>query len=353
MRILSLFALALALPFAQADGGPKLSPGAKAPKIEVSSWIKNGAIAKSDKLLVVEFWATWCGPCRQSIPHLTELAKKFEGKVDFVGVSVYERADSFEQIEKNVAKFVESMGNQMDYHVALDTKDGKMAKNWMEASEQDGIPVAFIVDAKGIVEWIGHPMALEEPLQQAIEGKLDVAKLKKEYLEASVKGRKVRQVRMKFAEAAKLYKEGKKKQAEETLRPLDKEGGDLAEACNYVRLNEMYTPGSPEAKKLVAKMIGGSNNDQSFLATYAFINASRDGGDKKVAAEVAKLVVEKSSLVRAMRYAALAAVRLGDNDLAKKAVDKGLAAVESGADQEKDAEAIEALKKLKSEMTGK
>lgn len=354
MRILSIFLLSAAAVCAQAaSSGPKLFPGAKAPKIEVSSWAKYSPVPKSGKLLVVEFWATWCGPCRQSIPHLTELAKKYKDKADFVGVSVFERADSFAQITDKVAKFVAEMGDKMDYRVAIDTEDGKMAKNWLEASEQDGIPVAFIVDSKGIVEWIGHPMGLDEPLQQAIEGKLDVAKQKKDYLEASKKGRKVREVRTRFGQAVKLYKEGKKSQAEKTLQPLDKQGGDLAEACNYVRLNDMYTPGTPESEALIAKMIKGSVSDQAFLATYAYINATREGGNKDVAAKVASLVYEKSSVARAMQYVALTAKKLGNLELMSKAVEKGLKSIESGVDKENYPETKEVLNQLKKEITAK
>lgn len=354
MRILPLVLLTVAISGATAkDSGPKLYPGAKAPKIEVSKWIKQGPVAASDKYTVVEFWATWCGPCRTSIPHLTELAKQYKDKVDFVGVSVYERGDSFEAITANVAKFVDSMGEKMDYHVALDTPDGKTAKNWMAAAEQDGIPAAFIVDPKGVVVWIGHPMGLEEPIKEALEGKLDVKKLQQEYLEGSKKNRKVREVRQKFGEAVQLYKAGKKKEAEKTLKPLDKEGGDLAEACNFVRLNDMYSPGTPEAKALIIKLLKGSNNSQAFVATYAYINATREGGDKKVAAEVAQLVYEKCNLARAMQYVALTANRLGNAELVKKAVDKGLASIESGADKENNQEAKDSLLKLKAETEQK
>src|SRR6188474_2891254 len=66
--------------------------GETAAPLEISEWVKGDAIdlatAKGKKVLVVEFWATWCGPCRTSIPHLTEMQKKFEKRgVVFVGVS--------------------------------------------------------------------------------------------------------------------------------------------------------------------------------------------------------------------------------------------------------------------------
>jgi len=45
-------------------------------------------VVDSDKPVFVDFWATWCGPCRMVSPIVEELAKEYEGKVDFVKVDV-------------------------------------------------------------------------------------------------------------------------------------------------------------------------------------------------------------------------------------------------------------------------
>jgi thiol-disulfide isomerase/thioredoxin len=153
-----------------------LGIGDPAPKLEVKSFVKGEPVKTFDpgKNYVVEFWATWCPPCKTSIPHLTELQKK-HSDVAFIGVSV------FEQDQSAVEPFVKEMGDKMDYRVALDAVpagkergEGAMAKSWMEAAGQNGIPTAFIINKEGKIAWIGHPMQMEKPLEKIIAGTWDL-----------------------------------------------------------------------------------------------------------------------------------------------------------------------------------
>lgn len=187
MRI-SLGLAALAAAAMACAGG--LGIGSKAPEIKAAKWLNGKPVAKFEKgqIYVVEFWATWCGPCKQSIPHLNEMSKgEFKDKVKFIGVSVWERApdDKTPAYMDKVSKFVKDMGAGMSYSVAIDGLDDFMSKNWMQAAGQNGIPAAFIVNGEGQIAWIGHPMnGLDETLRQILAGKYDMkgaaAKLKKE-----------------------------------------------------------------------------------------------------------------------------------------------------------------------------
>lgn len=147
-----------------------LTVGKPAPALKVAGWLKGDAVSefKAGQVYVVEGWATWCGPCKVSIPHLTELQHKYGDKVTFIGVSVWE------QDWDGVPKFVKEMGEQMDYRVAFD-KNSDFQKSWMEAGMQNGIPAAFVVNQKGVIAWIGHPMELDNVLPKVVDQSWDLS----------------------------------------------------------------------------------------------------------------------------------------------------------------------------------
>lgn len=175
---------------AKAPAEPKpLLVGDRAPELHVEKWVKGDPITGFEKgnVYVVETWATWCGPCKVSIPHLTELQKKHPD-VKIIGVSMWE--SDFSRVEP----FVKDMGDKMDYRVAVDEvpdlpesvkagtreaqkwayEQGKMSQNWMVAANRNGIPSAFIVDRDGRVAWMGHPMQMDEPLAKVAAGTWDI-----------------------------------------------------------------------------------------------------------------------------------------------------------------------------------
>jgi thiol-disulfide isomerase/thioredoxin len=149
----------------------KLSIGDAAPKLQVGKWVQGEPVKEfaKDKAYIVEFWATWCGPCRVSIPHLNEIHEKYKDKgLIVIGQDVWERDESL------VEPFVKKMGEKMTYRVTLDDKskdeDGAMAETWMKAAGQGGIPTAFVVNKQGKIAWIGHPMSLKEQVLEDVLG---------------------------------------------------------------------------------------------------------------------------------------------------------------------------------------
>ena len=147
--------------------------GDRAKPLNIAAWVK-GATAEAPidvtdgkNIYVVEFWATWCGPCKTSIPHLTELQKKYKDQgLVVVGISN-------EKLEE-VKPFVEEQGDNMNYIVAVD-KDDETSMSYMQAFGQNGIPCAFIIDKSSQVVWVGHPMQMDLPLEEILSGKYDLA----------------------------------------------------------------------------------------------------------------------------------------------------------------------------------
>ena len=140
-----------------------LEVGDKAPALDSVTWIAGEPVIIGKQVTIVEFWATWCAPCRTSIPHLTKLAQAEPEKLAIVGLS--------DEDVGTVTPFVKRMGEQMRYPVGL--ADEKLHAAYMEG--QDGIPFAFLVDTAGTVVWKGHPMAIDRPLAQLLAGTFDQA----------------------------------------------------------------------------------------------------------------------------------------------------------------------------------
>jgi len=160
----------------------KLAVGDLAPALQVESWIKGDPITGFEKgrVYVVEFWATWCGPCIKAFPHLSELQTKYKDKgVSIVGVNIWERGANDETFTK-VKDFVAKQGDKMAYTVAYDGTAKAMTKNYMEAAGRGGIPSAFIVDKQGKIAWMGHPASMDSALEGIVAGTWDVAKAKAE-----------------------------------------------------------------------------------------------------------------------------------------------------------------------------
>jgi len=157
---------------APAAAAPKaLSIGDRAPELAISDWIKGDAVGgfEPGRVYVVEFWATWCGPCRTTMPHLSDLqAKHADDGVTILGVS----DEAPETVREFLAK--PEWAEKTAYTLAADP-DRSTHTAYMRAAGQSGIPTAFLVGRDGTVQWIGHPSALDAPLAATVAGTWDAA----------------------------------------------------------------------------------------------------------------------------------------------------------------------------------
>jgi thiol-disulfide isomerase/thioredoxin len=135
---------------------PAPKTGEAPPTVSAESWLNwTGKEPPSldslkGRVVVVEFWATWCGPCVAGIPHLNELHEKY-GKDGLVLLSLTD------QSRGHVEKFVAEKG--MKYTVGVKSQTG-------DDYGVTGIPHAFVVGRDGKLAWHGHPA--EDAFEKAI-----------------------------------------------------------------------------------------------------------------------------------------------------------------------------------------
>lgn len=156
---------------------PSLTIGDNAPQLKVATWLKGDSTKgiERGKVTIVEFWATWCGPCLANIPHLSNVATEYKDKnVNVFAISVKERgvtdADSLRRFIKG------PKGQTMHYNVGADDAAQFMAKNWLAPVGQGGIPFAMVINQQGKIAWMGHPAVIDSPLAKIVSGKWDLAK---------------------------------------------------------------------------------------------------------------------------------------------------------------------------------
>lgn len=207
--------------------------GQLAAKLDGLTWIKGQPVDfQPGKVYVVEFWATWCPPCRATIPHLTDIQKQYKDK----GVTVIGVSGERDNLEK-VKQFVTEQGEQMDYTVALDT-EGTVNAGYMDAFGQKYIPAAFIVDGGGKVAWYGYPLELDAVLPQVIAGTFDSAAYAKAKAEREALEKQVGALAKEYVDAVQADK------PVDQTRPIadrfiDIAGADVLNQVAWYLLTEM------------------------------------------------------------------------------------------------------------------
>ena len=255
-----------------------LKIGDPAPKITSGKWIQGEPVKayEKDKAYIVEFWATWCGPCRSTIPHLNEVHKRFKDK----GLVVIGQ-DCWEEDESAVAPFVKEMGDKMTYRVALDDKSkvekGSMATDWMEAAGLNGIPSLFLVGKDAKIAWMGHPMELrDETISQVLAGTYDIKKAAEEFTKQKANQEVLMTLSKKLSQ--QLGNEQWTK-ADETLVELEKVfPPEHKDGLNAVRIQILMGQGKSDEAGLLALKVSDSDKDNAMLQNqFAWQLATTEG----------------------------------------------------------------------------
>jgi thiol-disulfide isomerase/thioredoxin len=160
---------------------PEFKIGMPAPPIVTEKWWHDPARAidfKDGRVYLIEFWATWCGPCLQKMPRLVELQEEIG--LDALGI-VAITSESLEEVsgflehprereessEYPIGQRVLEMSQTISIGVDMETTT---FRSYMVASEFRAIPSMFIVGKSGLVEWAGSSEEGEAVLLQVLDG---------------------------------------------------------------------------------------------------------------------------------------------------------------------------------------
>lgn len=137
----------------------------KAPDFQLQS-VSNAELIQSQnyrgKLMLINFWATWCPPCRKEIPSLIELQKQYNAQgFTVIGISVDQAGVEI------IKKFSEKMG--INYPLAVGTTE--ITKGFGSVS---GIPASFLIDKKGNIAKSYAGYVTHEQLQKDIDALINL-----------------------------------------------------------------------------------------------------------------------------------------------------------------------------------
>jgi thiol-disulfide isomerase/thioredoxin len=130
--------------------------------------VKGGSFKLADffgKVMVVNLWATWCGPCRREIPELVKLNKEFQSRgVEIIGLSTENPDASAEKVRKFIQDF------QIDYRIGW--APAEVGVPLMQGHE--AIPQIFVISRDGRIlqRFIGYSAAYSTQLKQVLEDAL-------------------------------------------------------------------------------------------------------------------------------------------------------------------------------------
>ncbi|MBL8859191.1 MAG: TlpA family protein disulfide reductase [Planctomycetes bacterium] len=158
----------------------RLSVGDAAPELSIEVWLKGARVEKfkAGEVYLIDFWATWCGPCIRSMPHLNELQAQYKDKgFTVIGLS---STDKRGNTLRAVESLLQTQPDLMSYTVAWD-KARVTTDAYMAAAGKSSIPTAFLIDRQGKIAFIGHPSEVDSVLEQVIAGTHDLASLSAKY----------------------------------------------------------------------------------------------------------------------------------------------------------------------------
>ncbi|MBS3906369.1 MAG: TlpA family protein disulfide reductase [Syntrophaceae bacterium] len=161
LRYVFIWSLCLTLALLTPHCAKKLEEPASAPGFTLKT-IEGQEITLSGlrgKVVLLDFWATWCGPCKESIPHLTQLYKIYQDKgFELIGMSLDKSGET-----EMVRRFVKSM--DIPYPIIMTPED--VARNYKVTA----LPTTILIDKEGNVreKIVGFNSAIGQQIAARVE----------------------------------------------------------------------------------------------------------------------------------------------------------------------------------------
>ncbi|TWU44966.1 Thiol:disulfide interchange protein TlpA [Novipirellula aureliae] len=267
------------------DAAGSFGVGSDAPALDVEHWIQDGngffkpvTDFQDGKVYVVEFWATWCGPCIMSMPHLAELQNQYRGQnVQIVSISDESPEEVNEFLKQESDEEEKTFGEITSAYSLTTDPDRSAHADYMEASNAAGIPTAYIVGKTGKIEWIGHPMGMDETLEAVVNDKWDREAYKKQYEQEQRLQQAIEEISM-LAGAGKF--DDAIKRIEEEISKTDNE--DLKTNLKDFRYSLMLSAGqiNEEVVGYYKKQVEEMKDNPMALGQfgYSLVGVSQQGG---------------------------------------------------------------------------
>lgn len=260
-----------------------LTIGSVAPALDIEHWVQDGdgnfkpvTEFEDGKVYMVEFWATWCGPCIASMPHISEMQQEYADK-GFQVVSV--STEDLETVEEFLERTVKGDDGRTyrdltsTYCLTTDP-DGSVQEDYMEAAQQNGIPTAFLVGKSGHVEWIGHPM---DKLDSVIEKVLDDDWDREEFAVAFKARQDAKALQTKLT---RLMRQGKMDEALEVLNEAIEKSDDesAVKPLKRMRAQVLIMTGAEDAGDAMRELTSNTDSPQVLNQMAWAVVEMKNGG---------------------------------------------------------------------------
>jgi len=145
--------------------GVKPTPAVNLPKVtQIDEVGLKTALKPNGKPLLVNFWATWCDPCREEFPDLVKLDAEYKGKIDFITISL----DDLAEINRDVPKFLAGMKAEMPAYLLKVADESavisSIAKDW-----NGGLPFTVLYNEKGEIAFFKQSKVKIDEIKPEIE----------------------------------------------------------------------------------------------------------------------------------------------------------------------------------------